>query len=133
MDRFCPWIARQSTTSDQFESTIPFLPTGKLIGHLSLQYPLAMVSRTYVCALYNPHYVVADEEQTVPSLYAKTVCERFAMLGLRGVSLLFGSGDQGVGDNDPVRMIFNFTSSLLVRSLIFDRIPKRLLVDLMMG
>ncbi|KAH9973593.1 subtilisin-like protein [Lactifluus volemus] len=38
-----------------------------------------------------------DHEQTVPPDYARSVCGLFAMVGLRGVSLLFGSGDNGVG------------------------------------
>lgn len=38
-----------------------------------------------------------DDEQTVPPDYAKSVCDLFAQLGARGVSLLFSSGDYGVG------------------------------------
>jgi len=41
----------------------------------------------------------ADDEQTVPYSYAKSVCDGFAQLGARGVSLFFGSGDSGVGKN----------------------------------
>ena len=41
-----------------------------------------------------------DDEQTVPQSYAQAVCEGFAHLGLRGVSLLFSSGDSGVGPDD---------------------------------
>lgn len=40
-----------------------------------------------------------DDEQTIPPSYAQSVCEGFAQLGLRGVSLLFSSGDNGVGPN----------------------------------
>lgn len=40
-----------------------------------------------------------DDEQTVPPSYAKAVCNSFAQLGARGVSLLFSSGDSGVGAN----------------------------------
>ncbi|KAL9084023.1 MAG: hypothetical protein Q9159_005445 [Coniocarpon cinnabarinum] len=40
-----------------------------------------------------------DDEQTVPIEYATTVCNQFAQLGARGVSLLFSSGDAGVGPN----------------------------------
>lgn len=40
-----------------------------------------------------------DDEQTIPASYAQSVCEGFAQLGLRGVSLLFSSGDNGVGAN----------------------------------
>lgn len=42
----------------------------------------------------------ADDEQTVPIAYAQRVCQGFAQLGARGVSLLFASGDRGVGVND---------------------------------
>ena len=37
-----------------------------------------------------------DDEQTVPYAYASQACNMFAQLGARGVSLFFGSGDQGV-------------------------------------
>jgi tripeptidyl-peptidase-1 len=40
-----------------------------------------------------------DDEQTVPRDYAVRVCQQFAQLGARGVSLLFASGDAGVGTN----------------------------------
>lgn len=39
----------------------------------------------------------ADDEQTVPLSYATAVCNGFAQLGSRGISLFFGSGDSGVG------------------------------------
>jgi tripeptidyl-peptidase I len=38
-----------------------------------------------------------DDEQTVPESYAKTACAGFAQLGARGVSIIFSSGDAGVG------------------------------------
>lgn len=38
-----------------------------------------------------------DDEQTVPYTYAIRVCAGMAALGARGVSLLFSSGDGGVG------------------------------------
>lgn len=41
-----------------------------------------------------------DEEQTVPPDYAKSVCNGFAALGTRGVSMMFSSGDAGVGGGD---------------------------------
>ncbi|KAF8165633.1 tripeptidyl peptidase A [Crassisporium funariophilum] len=41
-----------------------------------------------------------DDEQTVPKSYAIRVCNSFAQLGARGVSVLFSSGDFGVGDGD---------------------------------
>ncbi|KAI0737699.1 tripeptidyl peptidase A [Daedaleopsis nitida] len=42
----------------------------------------------------------ADGEQTVPLPFAKRVCAGFAQLGARGVSLMFSSGDGGVGDGE---------------------------------
>jgi len=42
-----------------------------------------------------------DDEQTVPVNFATRVCNGFAQLGARGVSLMFSSGDGGVGDGDP--------------------------------
>ena len=41
-----------------------------------------------------------ENEQTVPLDYATSVCDLFAKLGLRGVSVLFASGDDGVGTGD---------------------------------
>lgn len=39
----------------------------------------------------------ADYERSVPRGYAKAVCDLFANLGVRGVSVFFASGDFGVG------------------------------------
>ncbi|KZT67453.1 subtilisin-like protein [Daedalea quercina L-15889] len=41
-----------------------------------------------------------DNEQTVPYSYATRVCKELAQLSARGVSLIFSSGDSGVGDGD---------------------------------
>ncbi|PFH49233.1 hypothetical protein AMATHDRAFT_48849 [Amanita thiersii Skay4041] len=41
-----------------------------------------------------------DDEQTVPRTFAVRACAGFAQLGARGVSLMFSSGDNGVGDGD---------------------------------
>lgn len=38
-----------------------------------------------------------DDEQTVPEDYAKRVCFMIGMMGLRGISLLGSSGDNGIG------------------------------------
>ncbi|EJD43708.1 subtilisin-like protein [Auricularia subglabra TFB-10046 SS5] len=38
-----------------------------------------------------------DDEQTVPLDYATRVCNMFAQLGARGSSIMFSSGDSGVG------------------------------------
>jgi len=41
-----------------------------------------------------------DDEQSVPLDYAKSVCHLFAQLGARGSSVIFASGDFGVGQGD---------------------------------
>ncbi|TEB29129.1 subtilisin-like protein [Coprinellus micaceus] len=41
-----------------------------------------------------------DDEQTVPLEYAVRVCNSFAQIGARGTTLLFSSGDFGVGGGD---------------------------------
>ncbi|KAF5363394.1 hypothetical protein D9756_000249 [Leucocoprinus leucothites] len=41
-----------------------------------------------------------EAEQTVPESYANRVCQGIAQLGARGVSMLFSSGDFGVGDGN---------------------------------
>ncbi|KAJ5130065.1 Peptidase S8/S53 subtilisin/kexin/sedolisin [Penicillium bovifimosum] len=38
-----------------------------------------------------------EDEQSVPEKYARSVCNLFAQLGSRGVSVIFSSGDSGVG------------------------------------
>jgi tripeptidyl-peptidase-1 len=38
-----------------------------------------------------------DDEQTVPLSFATAVCKGFAQLGARGATVLFPSGDEGVG------------------------------------
>jgi tripeptidyl-peptidase-1 len=38
-----------------------------------------------------------EDEQTIPERYARRVCNLYAQLGSRGVSVLFSSGDSGVG------------------------------------
>ncbi|KAG2115755.1 peptidase S8/S53 domain-containing protein [Suillus discolor] len=39
-----------------------------------------------------------DDEQSVPQSYATRICNGMAALGARGVSVMFSSGDGGVGD-----------------------------------
>lgn len=41
-----------------------------------------------------------DDEQSVPPDYAHAVCHRFAELGAKGITVLFSSGDFGVGGGD---------------------------------
>lgn len=43
-----------------------------------------------------------DDEQSVPQDYAESVCNLLAQLGTRGASIMFSSGDFGVGGGDCV-------------------------------
>lgn len=56
---------------------------------------------TYVLAQDTLPQVISssygDDEQTVPYSYAKRVCDGFQQLAARGISVLFSSGDSGVG------------------------------------
>lgn len=40
-----------------------------------------------------------EDEQSVPESYSRTVCNLFGQLGMRGVSVIFSSGDTGVGSS----------------------------------
>ena len=78
-----------------------------------------MVTNMYEAAL--THSNAADDEQAVPESYARRACAGFAQLGARGISVLFASGDTGVGpekkecfsDTNPKERKFlpNFPSS----------------------
>jgi tripeptidyl-peptidase I len=46
-----------------------------------------------------------DDEQTVPRDYATSVCNMFAQLGAMGISVLFASGDGGVGGNSKANTV----------------------------
>ncbi|KAJ6593147.1 peptidase S8/S53 domain-containing protein [Mycena capillaripes] len=65
----------------------------------------------YLLGLDEPPTVITtsygDDEQTVPQDYATAVCQGFAKLGARGVSVLFSTGDQGLGVDDLPTCIAN--------------------------
>lgn len=76
---------------DDLEPTDSNEPYSEWLSYmLSIEDPPQTISTSY-----------GDDEQTVPYSYAKRVCEDFAQLGARGVSIIFASGDGGVGDGDP--------------------------------
>jgi tripeptidyl-peptidase-1 len=60
-----------------------------------------LVWQQYVLAQSDLPQVIStsydDDEQTMPYSYAVSVCNGFAQLGARGISVLFASGDSGVG------------------------------------
>jgi tripeptidyl-peptidase I len=57
----------------------------------------------------------ADTEYTVPPSYARRVCNGFAQLGARGVSVIFGSGDWGVGNPDQCHAADGITPRFVAR------------------
>ncbi|KAJ7033466.1 subtilisin-like protein [Mycena alexandri] len=65
----------------------------------------------YLLGLDEPPTVITtsygDDEQTVPQDYANAVCQGFAKLGARGVSVLFSTGDEGLGVDDLSSCIAN--------------------------
>ncbi|KAF5392372.1 hypothetical protein D9757_001529 [Collybiopsis confluens] len=69
----------------------PYLDWLDFIGNLNNDEVPKVISNSY-----------GDDEQTVPEDYAKTVCAMFSRLGVRGVSVIFASGDVGVGNGDCV-------------------------------
>ncbi|KAI9443991.1 tripeptidyl peptidase A [Lactarius indigo] len=79
-------------TPDTFYSTggrPPFIPDENTHENTNEPYQDFIISTSY-----------GDDEQTVPVNYARRVCRQFAQFGARGVSLLFSSGDGGVGDGN---------------------------------
>ncbi|KAG7091987.1 hypothetical protein E1B28_008374 [Marasmius oreades] len=57
-----------------------------------------ILSQSSIPLVFTTSY--GDDEQTVPPDYATKVCDLFAQLGARGSSILFSSGDDGVGAGD---------------------------------
>jgi tripeptidyl-peptidase-1 len=78
-----PYLPDAATTSDSNEPYLVWLE------HLLSQ------SDDELAKVISTSY--DDDEQTVPPSYARRVCNDMAQLGARGVSLLFASGDDGVG------------------------------------
>ncbi|KAJ7065361.1 peptidase S8/S53 domain-containing protein [Mycena amicta] len=54
-----------------------------------------VLNQTTVPQTFTTSY--GDDEQSVPLDYATSVCNLFAQLGARGASIMFSSGDDGVG------------------------------------
>lgn len=77
------WIADAYTTYDSDEPYIRWL-----------QYLLALPDNALPSVVSTSY---DDDEQTIPLSYASRACGMFAELGARGVTLLFASGDSGVG------------------------------------
>ncbi|KAK7054106.1 Tripeptidyl-peptidase sed3 [Favolaschia claudopus] len=84
-----PWVPDDHTPTDSNEPYLDWLDLVLRSKHIP-----QTISTSY-----------ADDEQSVPFTYADRVCKLFAELGAcsRGVSVIFASGDGGVGDgnSDP--------------------------------
>ncbi|KAF8270543.1 subtilisin-like protein [Lactarius quietus] len=57
-----------------------------------------ILEKTHIPQTISTSY--AEYERNFPLDYARTVCDRFAELGARGVSVLFATGDTGVGQGN---------------------------------
>ncbi|KDQ50709.1 hypothetical protein JAAARDRAFT_185905 [Jaapia argillacea MUCL 33604] len=79
-----PFIADSNTPTDTNE---PYLDW--------LNY---ILNQTTIPQTFTTSY--GDDEQSVPNDYAVSVCNLFAQLGARGSSVMFSSGDFGVGGGD---------------------------------
>ena len=58
------------------------------------------MSRQYGFLLGTLRLAKLNRSPQVPLDYAQTVCNLFAQLGARGSSVMFSSGDDGVGGGD---------------------------------
>ncbi|KAH8114716.1 tripeptidyl peptidase A [Phellopilus nigrolimitatus] len=80
----------------------PFIPDLRTPTNTNEPYTIWL---DFILSQDNPPQTIStsysDDEQTVPKNFAQRVCNGFAQLGARGVSLMFGSGDGGVGDGNP--------------------------------
>ncbi|THH17744.1 hypothetical protein EW146_g3129 [Bondarzewia mesenterica] len=97
-----PFIPDENTPTDTNEPYIDvrgtlFVVFG-LIVNSGVQWLAFVLNQTDLPQSISTSY--GDDEQTVPQSYAERACQEFAQLGARGVSLMFSSGDSGVGDGD---------------------------------
>jgi tripeptidyl-peptidase-1 len=79
-----PFVADDNTPSNTNEPYLNFLDT------FLAQSPLPQTLTTSY----------GDDEQTVPNDFAVEVCNLYAQLGTMGTSVMFSSGDFGVGGGD---------------------------------
>jgi tripeptidyl-peptidase-1 len=75
---FIPDAATQNDTNEPYLTWVQFV-----------------LNQTNIPQVISTSY--GDDEHSVPLSFATSVCNSFAQLGARGVSLIFSSGDNGVG------------------------------------
>ncbi|KAH9051639.1 subtilisin-like protein [Lactarius deliciosus] len=66
-----------------------------VVGDFFLMWMAYLVVKETIPQTMSASYIV--NEKDVPAEYARSVCDMFMQLGARGVSILFSSGDDGVG------------------------------------
>lgn len=81
-----PWVADLDQPDLAHSSNEPYLEFLQEILKLPQEDLPQVLSTSY-----------GENEQSVPKKYALSVCNLFAQLGSRGVSVIFSSGDNGVG------------------------------------
>ncbi|KAK7057801.1 Tripeptidyl peptidase A [Favolaschia claudopus] len=89
-----PYIPDQNQDGEMPGTNEPYLDFINYI--LTLEHPPTVITTSY-----------GDDEQTVPRDYANAVCKGFAKLGARGVTVMFSTGDQGLGVDEVDSCIAN--------------------------
>ncbi|KAH7067243.1 peptidase S8/S53 domain-containing protein [Paraphoma chrysanthemicola] len=81
-----PWVADLDQPDEADSANEPYLEFLQGVLKMDQKDLPQVISTSY-----------GENEQSVPKSYALTVCNLFAQLGSRGVSVIFSSGDSGVG------------------------------------
>jgi tripeptidyl-peptidase-1 len=82
-----PWVSDTGRLDSNNSENEPFLDQLHYLTSLPDNELPSVLSTSY-----------GEIEQSVPPSYAKSVCNLFAQLGARGVSVIHSSGDSGVGE-----------------------------------
>ncbi|KAH8830314.1 peptidase S8/S53 domain-containing protein [Flagelloscypha sp. PMI_526] len=82
-----------------------------------LDYVLALKSKDI------PKVIYGEEELSIPPSYGKRACNSFAQLGVKGVSVLFSSGDGGVGIETLIRPPKSVTQRCLASRQVAHMLP----------
>ncbi|KAF2703800.1 subtilisin-like protein [Pleomassaria siparia CBS 279.74] len=81
-----PWVADLDQPDEADSANEPYLEFLQSVLKLEQKDLPQVISTSY-----------GENEQSVPKSYALSVCNLFAQLGSRGVSVIFSSGDSGTG------------------------------------
>ncbi|KAI1342287.1 subtilisin-like protein [Xylariaceae sp. FL0016] len=81
-----PWVADLDQPTEADSANEPYLEFLKSVLKMPQDELPQVISTSY-----------GENEQSVPKSYALSVCNLFAQLGSRGVSVIFSSGDSGTG------------------------------------